>query len=61
MKILVALTVLCLASFALCSHVVELTPDNFDQYVDGSKYVFVKFYAPWSVPLGLITLIILLT
>lgn len=27
--------------------VVELTPDNFDQVVDGSKAAFVEFYAPW--------------
>jgi len=26
---------------------VVLTPDNFDSIVDGSKNVFVKFYAPW--------------
>ena len=25
----------------------ELTPDNFDSVVDGSKNVFVMFYAPW--------------
>jgi len=25
----------------------DLTPDNFDSVVDGSKHVFVKFYAPW--------------
>jgi len=24
-----------------------LTPDNFDEVVDGSKHVLVKFYAPW--------------
>lgn len=27
--------------------VVDLTPDNFDQFVDGSKGAFVEFYAPW--------------
>ncbi|KAE8899832.1 putative protein disulfide-isomerase [Phytophthora fragariae] len=27
--------------------VTVLTPDNFDQVVDGSKHVLVKFYAPW--------------
>jgi len=26
---------------------VTLTPENFDSIVDGSKNVFVKFYAPW--------------
>ena len=25
----------------------ELTPDNFDSVVDGSKSVFAMFYAPW--------------
>ncbi|CAK4705886.1 unnamed protein product [Aphanomyces euteiches] len=29
------------------SDVVTLTPDNFDSIVDGSKNVFVEFYAPW--------------
>ncbi|ETP47794.1 protein disulfide-isomerase domain [Phytophthora nicotianae P10297] len=24
-----------------------LTPDNFDEVVDGSKHVLIKFYAPW--------------
>jgi len=28
-------------------NVVDLTPENFDQVVDGSKAVFVEFYAPW--------------
>jgi len=28
-------------------HVVDLTPDNFDSVLDGSKHVFVMFYAPW--------------
>jgi protein disulfide-isomerase A6 len=26
---------------------VNLTPENFDSVVDGSKHVFVKFFAPW--------------
>jgi protein disulfide-isomerase A6 len=38
------LSLLCLAS---ASSVVELTPDNFDSVVDGSKPVFVEFFAPW--------------
>ena len=27
--------------------VVNLTPDNFDEIVDGSRHVLVKFFAPW--------------
>lgn len=27
--------------------VVDLTPENFDSVVDGSKAVFVEFFAPW--------------
>jgi len=38
--------------FALCfaaalANVVDLTPDNFDSVVDGSKGAFVEFFAPW--------------
>ncbi|KAI9143320.1 thioredoxin-like protein [Paraphysoderma sedebokerense] len=29
------------------SDVVVLTPDNFDQFIDGSKHALVEFYAPW--------------
>ncbi|KAI9922504.1 hypothetical protein PsorP6_002470 [Peronosclerospora sorghi] len=29
------------------SDVVVLTPENFDEIVDGSKHVLVKFHAPW--------------
>eukprot|EP01027_Heterolobosea_sp_BB2_P023834 GEZU01035857.1.p1 GENE.GEZU01035857.1~~GEZU01035857.1.p1 ORF type:complete len:386 (-),score=184.82 GEZU01035857.1:10-1113(-) len=55
----IALIVFALLGFfaisALCdiapdaSHptVVDLTPDNFDSVVDGSKAVLVEFYAPW--------------
>jgi len=28
-------------------NVLDLTPDNFDQIVDGSRPAFVEFYAPW--------------
>jgi len=35
------LSILCL------SQPQELTPDNFDSVVDGSKSVFAMFYAPW--------------
>jgi len=29
------------------SAVLQLTPENFDFLVDGSKHVFIEFYAPW--------------
>jgi len=38
--------VLCIALVS-ASSVVDLTPDNFDSIVDGSKSVFVEFFAPW--------------
>jgi len=39
---------LLLVAVAVCSAaVVTLTDENFDATVDGSKNVFVKFYAPW--------------
>jgi len=37
--------VLC-AVYAIAGPV-TLTPENFDSVVDGSKNVFIKFYAPW--------------
>jgi len=38
-----------LLAIVICSasNVVDLTPDNFDSVVDGSKTVFVEFFAPW--------------
>uniref|UniRef100_A0A6B2L8M8 protein disulfide-isomerase n=1 Tax=Arcella intermedia TaxID=1963864 RepID=A0A6B2L8M8_9EUKA len=41
-------TVLLLAFLQLCfSEPLTLSPENFDSVIDGSKNVFVKFYAPW--------------
>lgn len=36
-----------LAAAAAEDNVIALTPDNFDDVVDGSKAAFVEFYAPW--------------
>jgi len=43
---------LYIVALALCfavaqANVVDLTPDNFDSVVDGSKGAFVEFFAPW--------------
>jgi len=46
MKITVLLILLSVV-YTLASVPVVLTPENFDSIVDGSKNVFVKFYAPW--------------
>ncbi|DBA03631.1 TPA: hypothetical protein N0F65_006810 [Lagenidium giganteum] len=47
-RALLAGAVLALGAFVKASEdVVVLTPDNFDKVVDGSKNVFIKFYAPW--------------
>ena len=46
--VLVLVAVLCVSA-VFASNVVDLTPDNFDSYVDGSKAAFVEFYAPWYV------------
>ena len=43
--ICILLLIFVCSSFA--SDVVELTPENFDQIVDGSKPVLVEFFAPW--------------
>jgi len=40
------LLILCLIAIAYGA-VVELTPETFDSVVDGSKHVFVEFFAPW--------------
>ncbi|KAJ2845975.1 hypothetical protein IWW36_004563, partial [Coemansia brasiliensis] len=42
-----AVAVMASATIVAGSGVVDLTPKNFKQVVDGSKDVFVKFYAPW--------------
>jgi len=39
--------VLALVALAFADSTLDLTPENFDQTVDGSKAVFVEFYAPW--------------
>jgi len=45
--IMKALLLVGVFAIAAASNVVVLTPDNFDSVVDGSKNVFVDFYAPW--------------
>ncbi|KAL0589302.1 hypothetical protein ABG067_002521 [Albugo candida] len=47
MSLLLLVTLLCVVPVALSSDVVDLTPDNFDQIVDGTKHVLVEYYAPW--------------
>lgn len=44
-----AFTLIAIALFftAAFGAVVDLTPENFDSIVDGSKGVFVEFFAPW--------------
>lgn len=50
----VFVAVLACIVLASAGNVVDLTPDNFDAVVDGSKHVFVEFYAPWcAIVLGL--------
>jgi len=45
MKFTLLLSVIFVASIGAA--VVDLTSENFDSIVDGSKNVFVEFYAPW--------------
>jgi protein disulfide-isomerase-like protein len=46
-KLLASFAAVALATVVSASDVVVLTPENFDQVVDGSKNVLVEFYAPW--------------
>jgi len=43
----ILLIVSVLIGLSLSSNVVDLTPENFDQVVDGSKGALVEFFAPW--------------
>ena len=45
---MIRLLVACVAFAALAaaSNVVDLTPDTFDDIVNGDRAVFVEFYAP---------------
>jgi len=43
----VIFAVLGLVALVTASSVVDLTPDNFESVVDGSKNVFIEFFAPW--------------
>jgi len=49
MKIILSLIFsLLLSDFILCEgNVKELTPEDFDSVVDGTKHTFIEFYAPW--------------
>lgn len=37
--------------------VIDLTPDNFDEYVNGGKHALVEFYAPWWYVMMLLEMI----
>jgi len=47
MKILSALLICALLAITVSGAVVDLTPSNFDEVVNGHKYAFVEFFAPW--------------
>ena len=47
MRAVVIVALVALVAFVSASAVVDLTPENFDSVVDGSKHVFVEFFAPW--------------
>lgn len=49
MKILSALLIGALLAVAVSGAVVDLTPSNFDEVVNGHKFAFVEFFAPWYV------------
>jgi len=41
------LVVLASLFFVACAEVINLTDDNFEAFMDGSKNALVEFYAPW--------------
>eukprot|EP00013_Stygamoeba_regulata_P029627 CAMPEP_0177650714 /NCGR_PEP_ID=MMETSP0447-20121125/12102_1 /TAXON_ID=0 /ORGANISM="Stygamoeba regulata, Strain BSH-02190019" /LENGTH=356 /DNA_ID=CAMNT_0019153627 /DNA_START=69 /DNA_END=1139 /DNA_ORIENTATION=- len=47
MKLWSIFALLCVVATVTQAAVVELTADNFDTIIDGSKPALVKFYAPW--------------
>jgi len=47
MNKLLLVALFCVAAVLAEGNVKILTPDNFDSVVDGSKGVFVEFFAPW--------------
>jgi protein disulfide-isomerase A6 len=47
MKLLLVLLAAFFIASAFAGDVLELDPDNFDTILDGSKPVFVEFFAPW--------------
>ncbi|EGD82096.1 hypothetical protein PTSG_02776 [Salpingoeca rosetta] len=47
MKSVVAVLGVLLFAAVTSAHVLELEPDSFDDIVNGDRFVFVKFYAPW--------------
>jgi protein disulfide-isomerase A6 len=47
MKAVLAVALIAFVAFVGASAVIDLTPENFDSVVDGSKSVFIEFFAPW--------------
>jgi len=47
MKAISAIVLALCFALAVGEAVVDLTPDNFDKIIDGSKGAFVEFFAPW--------------
>jgi len=45
--LIVVISIFLIHSVISEGNVKDLTPDNFDTIVDGSKSVFVEFFAPW--------------
>ena len=46
-RVVLAVLLCCFAVSVSAAAVQSLTPDTFDTVVDGSKGVFVEFFAPW--------------
>lgn len=55
-KAVIAVLLCAVLAASVSANVFDLTPENFDEVVDGHKYAFVEFFAPWYANFDTISL-----